>query len=562
MSSLALVFAFMNTRSLPYLALLVVIAPLLMPAPTLAENSEQAQRIETSLEQAIREQLAAVKDIELPGEINLLWRNLSRFYSQRRYQPVWYNDAGLSARAQTWLDTIKVADTHGLDPYDYHLGFFQRHHNDQPTSLRVWMELLMTKALMLYIEHMQVGRLTPKDMDLDWHIKKAPVDILMWLQHILDAEDFQQALNSLQPPHAGYRRLHAALVKYLALQAAGGWPTIPDGPVLQTGDSDQQVILLRQRLRAEGDLVIDPLQGKFLFDETVKEAVEHFQVRYGIDIDGVVGPETRAAMNIPIEERIQQMQLNLERWRWLPRDLGERYLLVNTAGYELAAYEHNKLLFITRVIAGTPERSTPAVAGPLKTIIFNPYWYIPQTIALNDILPVQQRHPDYLKTMGIRVFKNSQAALTEVPAEQIDWTQVNEDNFAYQLRQDPGPKNSLGRIKFKFSNDFALYLHDTPKKRLFDRETRAFSSGCIRVQGAIDLADYLLQNNKDWTKQKIREIIDSEETVVVDLQTPITLYLVYWTAWVGSDDHVYFRKDIYGWDQSQLRCKKDKVVAD
>lgn len=537
----------MNTRHLTLIAIFTSVYFLVVPA-TLAQSNKN------SLEQAIREQLASIEDIVLPKEMDRVWRKLRQYYSQRRYQPLWFNDAGLNARAETWLHTIKSAYTHGLDPYDYHLSFFQRHRNDESPLLQVWMELLMTKALMHYIEHMQVGQPTPKEMNLDWHIKKPPVDTMAWLQRILDADDFQQALDSLQPPHAGYQRLQAALLKYLALNSAGGWPNIPDGPILRKGELDEQVPLLRRRLQIEGDSLFDPATDKFFFDETLKEAVEHFQVRYGIDVDGVVGPETRAAMNIPIEERIQQMQLNLERWRWLPQDLGEHYLFVNTAGYELAAYEHNEVLFITRVIAGTPNRSTPAVAGPLQSIIFNPYWYIPRTIALNDILPLQQRNPHYLKNMGIRVFKNSKTALTEVQSNKINWAKLDKDNFPYQLRQDPGPKNSLGSIKFKFANDYALYLHDTPKKRLFDRETRAFSSGCIRVDSAVDLADYLLRNHNGWTIQKIHEIIDSGETVPVDLQEPIPIYLVYWTAWVSSDGHVYFRKDIYGWDESQSEC--------
>jgi len=544
----------MNTRLLTLLAVLTTASFLVVPS-ALAQSSKDP------LEQAIREQLAAVEDIVLPNEMDLVWRKLRQFYSQRQYQPVWFNDAGLNARAETWLYTIKSAYTHGLDPYDYHLGFIQRHRSDKSPLLRVWMELLMSKALMLYIEHMQVGQSTPKEMNLNWHIKKPPVDTMAWLQRILDDDNFEQALDSLQPPHAGYRRLQKALLKYLALKSAGGWLNIPDGPILHKGELDEQVPLLRRRLQAEGDLLIDPVTDQFFFDDTLKEAVEHFQVRYGIDVDGVVGPETRTAMNVPIEERIQQMQLNLERWRWLPQDLGEHYLFVNTAGYELAAYEHNEILFITRVIAGTPDRSTPAVAGPLHSIIFNPYWYIPRTIALNDILPLQQRNPKYLKSMGIRVFKNSKTALTEVQSNKIVWAKLNEDNFPYQLRQDPGPKNSLGGIKFKFANDYALYLHDTPKKRLFNQETRAFSSGCIRVDNAVDLADYLLQNQNDWSKQKIHEIIDSGGTVVVDLQEPIPLYLVYWTTWVGSDDHVYFRKDIYGWDKSQSECNQTTKVA-
>jgi len=538
----------MNTRLLT-LIVVVTFSSLLALASPLAQTKN------ASLAQAIQEQLAAVEDIELPKELDIQWRNLRRFYSQRQFQPVWFDDIGLNARAQAWLNTIEKAESHGLDPGDYQLGFFQRHRGDEPVSLRVWIELQLTKALLLYIKHMLAGRLSPKDMNLDWHIAKPSVNTVARLQHILNTADFQEALDSLQPTQDGYQRLRKALARYLTLQAMGGWPTIPDGPLLQIGDTDEQMILIRQRLQAEGDLQIARVAGKLLFDEMLKDAVEHFQVRYGIDVDGVVGPETRTAMNVPLAERIQQIQFNMERWRWLPQDLGDHYILVNTAGYELTAYEKNQPVFVLRIIAGTPERRTPAVAGPLESIIFNPYWYIPRSIALNDILPLQQRNPGYLARMGIRVFTNSQTALTEVAVERINWTQLNEENFPYQLRQDPGPRNSLGSIKFKFANDYALYLHDTPKKRLFDQETRAFSSGCIRVETAIDLADYLLKNNDTWTKQTIQQTIDSGETVVVDLQDPIPLYLVYWTAWVGSDEHVYFRKDIYGWDQSQSECK-------
>ena len=336
------------------------------------------------LAQAIREQL--VKDIDLINEADLLWLDLRRFYSQRRFQPLWFNDTGMNERAQLLLTTLKAADTQGLNPEDYNLCFFERHCDEELAAQRVWVELLLTKSLMLYIEHMLVGRLSPKDMNLNWHIDKPTVDTLAWLQRIVGADDFAAALDSLQPPHEGYRRLHIALLKYMAMKSAGGWPAIGNDGILQIWDSDEQVQLLRRRLQAEGDLLIGPVENPFLFDETVKDAVEHFQVRYGIDVDGIVGPQTRAAMNVPIDERIQQMQFNLERWRWLPRELGERYLLVNTAAYELVVYEDNQPLYVMRVIAGTPERPTPAVAGTLQSIVFNPYWYIPRKIALADVL--------------------------------------------------------------------------------------------------------------------------------------------------------------------------------
>ncbi|WP_455212623.1 L,D-transpeptidase family protein [Kaarinaea lacus] len=521
----------------------------LLTSPVLAQSGEGSHK----LVQAIREQL--VKEVDLVHETDLLWLDLRRFYTERRFQPVWFTDKGLNERGQLMVETIKSAENHGLNPDDYNICFFERHCDDELASQRVWVELLLTKSLMQYIEHMMVGRLSPQDMELNWHIEKPSVDTQAWLQTIVDDPDFAQALQSLQPPHHGYRRLQTALLKYLQLQSSGGWPSIPPGPLLQIWDAHEQIALLRRRLQAEGDLLLGPVENELLFDETVKLAVEHFQVRYGIEVDGMVGPQTRAAMNVPIEERIKQMQFNLERWRWLPRNLGERYLLVNTAGYELVVYEYNAPLYVMRVIAGTPERPTPAVVGPLESIIFNPYWYIPRKIALNDVVPRQKRNPNFFKSVGIRVFKNQQAKLREIPASRIDWEHVNQNNFPYQLRQDPGPQNSLGAIKFKFTNDYALYLHDTPKQRLFDRETRAFSSGCIRVEDAVYLAEYLLQNENGWTKDQIRTVIDSGETVSIELTSHIPLYLVYWTAWVSRDNQVYFRKDVYGWDKSQSQCR-------
>jgi murein L,D-transpeptidase YcbB/YkuD len=544
--------------------LIVIQCCLLIPTSAIAQSGEGTYK----LAQAIREQL--VKDVGFIDEADLVWLDLRRFYTQRRFQPVWFTDTGLNARGKLMIQIIKSAQTQGLNPDDYNICFFERHCDDELASQRLWVELLLTKSLMKYIDDMITGRLSPEDMNLNWHIEQPPVDTLAWLEKIVQADDFAQALDSLQPPHEGYQRLHTALLNYLDMQAAGGWPRIPDGPVLQIWDSSEQLPLIRRRLEAEGDLQLGPVENEMLYDETVKLAVEHFQVRYGIEVDGIIGPQTRAAMNVPIEDRIKQMQLNLERWRWLPRDLGERYLLVNTAGYELVVYAHNRVKNVMRIIAGMPDRSTPAVAGPVQSIVFNPYWYIPRKIAINDVIPRQQRNPRFFKSSGIRIFKNHQATLTEIPPSRIDWAHVDSDHFPYQLRQDPGPKNSLGSIKIKFANDFALYLHDTPKQWLFQRDSRAFSSGCIRVENAIDLAEYLLQIEKenvdehdqedenelanDWNRQKIREIINSGETVTVPLTSEIPLYLVYWTAWVSNDEHVYFRKDVYGWDDQQSQC--------
>ncbi|WP_455203225.1 L,D-transpeptidase family protein [Kaarinaea lacus] len=504
------------------------------------------------LSQLLRQQL--IKSVDLEEEADLIWLDLRTVYSHYNYRPIWFNQEGLSARAKHWIQKLKHTDKQALNPQDYNLCFIERHCKDKRPEQQVWVELLLTKALMHYSEQIYAGRIRPEEENIHWYIRPQEVNAVELVVSVLDTQDFEAGLEALHPPHAGYKRLRKALQRYSKLQQAGGWDSIPDGPSLQLWDKHEQVALLRRRLKIEGDLSAGYVGDPMLFDHNVELAVGKFQIRHGIDVDGIVGPATRATMNVPIEKRIEQIRLNMERWRWLPRDLGERYIMVNTAAYELVLYEHNQPLTVMRVIAGTPERPTPVVEGPLESIVLNPYWFIPRTIALQDILPRQKNNPKFLSSMNIRVFANTKNDTRELDPTHVDWSGVNENNFPYRFRQDPGPNNSLGQIKIKFENDFALYLHDTPKQNLFFQESRAFSSGCIRVENAIDLVHYLLQGEIEWPKEQIQAIIASGETVTIPVPEPIPLYLVYWTVWVGTDNAVLFRNDVYGWDQELAHC--------
>lgn len=282
------------------------------------------------------------------------------------------------------------------------------------------------------------------------------------------------------------------------------------------------------------------------FDQLLKYAVERFQVRHGLEMDGLVGAGTRAALNVPVSTRIEQIKLNMERWRWLPGELGERYIMVNTANFELLAFDKNKPVLGMSVITGKPERPTPVIQGMLHTLVLNPYWTLPRTIAIEDVLPKQQRNPEYLTSKGIHVFANGE----ELDPRQIDWSKADEDYFPYILRQEPGPDNALGRFKFLFSNNFDIYLHDTPSYWKFDQAMRAFSSGCIRVQEPFKLVSYLLRSQSEWSEQAIKAATRSGENRRIPIPDALPVYLVYFTAWGRSDGTTSFYRDVYDLDQT------------
>ncbi|RQD74287.1 MAG: murein L,D-transpeptidase, partial [Halanaerobium sp. MSAO_Bac5] len=281
-----------------------------------------------------------------------------------------------------------------------------------------------------------------------------------------------------------------------------------------------------------------------------RAAVREFQVNHGLNDDGIVGPKTIEALNIPYDKRVQQIIINMERWRWLPRDLGDKYIYVNISDYSLNVYENNNIIMDMKTIVGNEQRKTPVFSDRIRYLVFNPYWYVPKSIAVEDILPSIQEDIAYLEENNYSVFAyNSNNTLSRVEAEEINWQEIDEDNFDFLIRQDPGDNNSLGRVKFMFPNRFSVYLHDTPSRYLFDETERGFSSGCIRIEKPIELALYLLKDQEEWDRESIEEImqIDNEETIY--LNEPFPIYLQYNTAWVDNIGNLNFRKDIYDRDK-------------
>lgn len=338
-----------------------------------------------------------------------------------------------------------------------------------------------------------------------------------------------------------------AIQKYQEIASGGGWGHVPAGERLELGVRDERVARVRERLMASGDLNVSP-GDPFLYDPELEQAVKGFQRRNGLEPDGIVGRRTIAAMNVSVQTRLRQLELNLRRVEKLVPQLQGRYIFVNIAGQEVEAVNHGAVEFHERVIVGTTLRQTPEITSHVNSITFNPYWYVPKSIAMADMLPKIRANPQYLQRQGIRVMQGWGDNIRELDPSRVDWSnpRINE---AYYLRQDPGPWNSLGSLKINFPNNDAIFLHDTPTQTLFGRQERNFSSGCVRVQNVAGLVSWIMQGDSpDWDALRVQSSVASGQFRNVYLAAPVPIFLTYLTAWVDPSGVVQFRDDVYARD--------------
>lgn len=476
-----------------------------------------------------------------------------RFYRAKGPEPVWWSDGAWSPRARAAVRALQEAGREGLDPGDYLVGVTPALPEDGPPARIAEAELLLSAGLLHYIVDVGAGQLAPKEVDPELYVYPRRIDAAAALAAGLAAPDFDAWLASLPPRGEGYARLRDALARYRALAAAGGWPRLPDGPNLAAGDRDPRVAILRRQLGVVGDLAAEPAPAgpseSREFDAALDGAVRRFQRRHGLVVDGVVGPRTRAALDLGAEARVVQIRLNMERLRWIEEDPVSRYIVVNIAGFELRAIENGRTVHKMPVIAGRESRRTPVFSDRMTDLVFLPSWTVPPRIARRDLLPKLKRDPDYLARENIRVFESWASDACEVDPEGIDWASISPRELTYKFKQEPGPRNPLGRVRFTLSNRFDIYLHDTPNLRLFERPARAFSSGCIRVGDARALAAFALQGNVNWPQARIEAAMSQPETQVVPLHEPLAVYVTYMTAWVDEDGTLNFRDDVYGRDR-------------
>ncbi|PYO91944.1 MAG: peptidoglycan-binding protein, partial [Gemmatimonadetes bacterium] len=498
-----------------------------------------AERIRTRIEAA-----GIVMELRAAGEPVYASLVLPSFYERRLYRPAWSDARGPTRLADDLIDALQRADLEGLRSEDYHLAGIEavlaavRADAKRGPALAPdrWAELdlLLTDAFLVYGAHLLAGRVNPETLRPEWVSNRRTADIAVVLEAALTSGNIAATLEGLDPPEAGYRRLREALARYRRVAAVGGWPAIPDGS-MHAGVRGAAVTALRQRLRLEDGLVGEAGdQDADLFDAELKQALEKFQSRHGLTADGVVSTATRAELNVPVERRVEQLELNLERWRWLPKDLGHRHIIVNIAAFELEVMDGDSLVMSMRVVVGRPFDRTPVLSDTMRYLVLNPYWHVPTNIATTELLPKLKRDRSYLARYKMRVFPSSRLDAQEVDPATVDWSSMTAAHFPYLLRQDPGPRNALGRIKFMFLNKYHIYLHDTPARPLFEETQRDFSHGCIRIQHPIELAVYLLRNDPRWDRDALLAALDDAEDRSVPLPEPMPIHLLYWTAWADA----------------------------
>ncbi len=475
-------------------------------------------------------------------------------YRQRDFAPIWTD----ARRAGGLLSAIEASVTHGLAPLDYHhdalahligAGALSEETHESAAER----DLLLSDACMRLAYHLHFGKADPRVLQQGWNFARTlgGVDPVAALSQLLAASDPAAALDALAPQMPLYRNLRRALANLRTIEQRGGWPRVADGPALEVGADGMRVAQLQARLQASGDLA--PAAGEATFDAEFGAAVRRFQLRHGLEADGVVGRVTLAALNVSVAERIAQVRANLERLRWVARELAGDYLLVDSAGFAAELWLADTLVWSARVVVGKPYRTTPEFRARMKYAVLNPAWMVPPTILREDILPVLVRDPGYLEKHAMRLLDR---AGHPIDASTIDWTAYRDRPraFPYQVVQAPGHENPLGTIKFLFPNEHSVYLHDTPTRGLFDKATRAASSGCIRIERPLELAQLLLDDPQHWSIAQLQQAIATGKTQTIALRRTVPVLLLYFTAVAGSDGEAHFRPDLYDRDRPILRA--------
>lgn len=491
-----------------------------------------------------------------PGTVDERIVQLARFYDQLDYNPAWVNCDGLSPQGISVMEILREAADEEFWELKEELNYFKRFLTESillkdfgfsfyPEDL-VRLEISLTHIIMRY-----ATGLLKKNLVMETGTVLKRESIWAALPKALDKDCFKSLQAAIQPQHPQYNALFESLSRYETIRRLGGWPSIDTGPALRVGRRDSRVPTLRWRLIITGDMPLDLHGMDEIYDAGLADGIRNFQQRHGLEADGVMGKRTLRALNIPVEDRISQIKVNIERWHRLPVDMGSRYLLVNIPNYQLDIVEGHRIVESMRAIVGKKDRETPVLSSMMTYIILNPYWNVPQKIARIDLLPKIQDNPEFLTTRKIQVFDSWQDNAQELDPLTIDWQQFSNDYFPLRLRQEPDPSNALGQVKFMFPNPFSVYIHDTPGKILFKKKRRNYSSGCIRIEKPMRLAEYLLKD-QHWDREKIKSKVDAKKRKVIVLEQPLPVHLVYLTSWRNDLGQAHFREDIYDLDRDLI----------
>ncbi len=477
---------------------------------------------------------------------------LIEFYSNRKYTCAWFNQHGLTEQAGEVVNMVRDYIEGGVFSADYLLpGIVELHDSVSAEdfspvgndTLLLKADVMFTIQFLLFSETVWKGK-ADQASRLEWFLPLKKFSQVDYLAEILD-EDTSEVLGS-EPVYRQYHRLRERIKQYVEIKKKGGWEQIIfPGKTVNPGEDSPLVSDVRKRLEVTGDYTGTVLSENF--DSSFVKVISEIRASYGME-GAQIDERLIQELNIPVEDRIRKMSLNLERWKWIPPDPGENYLAVNIPEYMLHVFESGKRVKSMRVIVGKSVNKTVIFSGNLKSVVFSPYWVIPRSIIVKETLPAVKRDRSYLRKHRMELFSYSNPE-KNIHESSIDFSKYSSGNFPYGIRQKPGPGNSLGKVKFLFPNSFSIYLHDTPSQYLFEKEERSFSHGCIRLSEPAWLAEYLLRNDSSWNPRKIEKAMNASKEQTVLLKEAVPVYLTYFTSWIDANGRLNFRDDIYGHDK-------------
>ncbi|UQD56680.1 murein L,D-transpeptidase [Flavobacterium sp. K5-23] len=480
-------------------------------------------------------------------ESDSIINEVNQFYKSRDYQYAWFNEKGIKAAAPIFNNKIQNYNADFNDPsfknkkLDSLISLFSKDRNSSLATEKNVRELefLLTTTFFRY-SHKVYGGITKNTHGLEWFIPRKKKNY----QKLLDSlVTLNKGETVLEPVNKYYKTLKQKLKEYRGIDKKGGFhKVVTTKKIIITTESDSCLIAVKHNLFLTGDLKFN--DKTIVFTDQLAKAVANFQHRMGLNEDGKLNDKTITEINRPVEYRIKQMMLNLERLRWVPVEMENEYLLVNIPEYRLHIIENNKLVWSTNVVVGKDVNQTNIFKGNISSIILNPYWNIPNSIIKNEIVPHMIKNPDYLATNNMEILSGKEV----IDPSTINWNEY-EKNVPFRIRQKPGMDNALGKMKFLFPNSYSIYLHDTPSKSLFGQNKRAFSHGCIRVENPKKLALHILRKNKTYNLEKLDTILKTNEEYGIKIKPSIPVYIVYFTSWVDSAGQLNFRNDIYNLDK-------------